>query len=53
MNDIYYVFQILKRLLSTRLSFPPYSFTVLQLYLAFMGIGIFAFFIRKLFSSDD
>lgn len=52
MNDIYYVFQVIKRLLSTRLSFPPYSFTVLQLWLAFIGIAIFAFFIRKLFSDD-
>lgn len=52
MSDIYYVFQIIKRLLSTRLSFPPYSFTVLQLWLAFIGIAIFAFFIRKLFSDD-
>jgi len=50
MNNIKLVIDFCVRLLNTRISFPPYSFTFMQVFLATFILAIAFMFLRKLLS---
>lgn len=51
MRDIKLIFDLVFRLLNTRLYFSPFSFTVLQALLGTLCLGIVIRFVIKIFDS--
>lgn len=48
MSNIKLVIDFCILILNTKLSFPPYSFTILQAFIAFAIIGILVLFVRNI-----
>lgn len=51
MNDIKLVIEICIKVLNTRLTFAPYSFTIMQAFLAIACLAIIINFIVNLFDN--
>lgn len=49
MQDIKSVIECCIKLLNTKLTFAPYSFTIMQAFLAMACLSVVVWFVRKLF----
>lgn len=49
MQNIIYVFNTVLKFASVKLSFPPFSFTILQFFICLAVASIIVYFIRSIF----
>ena len=49
MQNIIIVFNVIIRMMNTRLNFSPFSFTIYQLFIALFLGGVIVFIVNKIF----